>query len=103
VLEDGVQLMVVQPLDALAVWLVHEPGVTLVDGLVLGPAEQVVTVKLALVPEVQVATGAGVVGPFMAQVVAVQAFADEAATGEQLPRGTPVGPVVTAAGHLMVT
>lgn len=58
---------------------------------------------MELVPPVQLATGVGVVGPFMAQVVAVQALTELAATGEQLPKGTPVGPVVTGAGHLMVT
>lgn len=39
----------------------------------------------------------------MAQVVAVQAFVALAATGVQLFSGTPVGPVVDGAGHLMVT
>jgi hypothetical protein len=51
---------------------------------------------------VQLATGVGVVGPFMAQVVAVQAFARLAATGVQLPSKTPAGPLVTAAGQLIV-
>jgi hypothetical protein len=52
---------------------------------------------------VQLATGAGVVGPFIAQVVAVHAFARLAGTGVQLFSSTPVGPVVTAAGQEIVT
>lgn len=97
----GLQTVLVQLLLELAVTALQLPGSTAATALSL--RLQVVTTKLAPVPEVQVCTGVGVVGPLFAQVVRIHWLAELGATGVQLFSATGVGPVVESAGQLMVT
>ncbi len=80
----------------------QDPGATASTPLLL--LEQVVTTwVVGSTPEVQLATGAGIVGPVVVQVVAVHPLPALGATSTQLFSATGVGPVVDGAGQEMVT
>lgn len=80
---------------------VQVPGTIVWTALLL--VLQVVTARVVgSVLAVQLCTGA-TVGPVVAQVVATKLEPEVAGIGVQLPSATGVGPVVTAAGHSIVT
>ena len=102
VLVVGVQTVWIQALPEVAACGVQEPGTTAATALLL--LEQVVTTwVVGSTPEVQLATGVGIVGPVVVQVVAVHALPTLGATFTQLFKATGVGPVVEAAGQEIVT